>query len=173
MKKESESKTQSSPEGKKNLITPKRNRVFNGEFPLYWHFVKVLSEEQRKTLAATLSKEEQLELLNSFKEGGWNHLFMRNACDQVLDQIKEKFGIDWLELRTKILKGKPQLVQKGFWNYLYSRFDQLDWDHISYIFDGLIAHEYDAEYVKISMFDSANFIDETENDSESNDTKGE
>jgi hypothetical protein len=147
-------------------------RVFDGEFFKYWHFVKVLNEEQRKTLASTLSKEEQQELRVSYKKGGWNYLFMRDACDQVLDSIRKKFGVDWLSIKSKIVKGKPQLIQRAFWTHLNECFEEVDWEHISYIFDGLIAKDFDADYVKVSLFEVPK-APEGDEQSNPNDTKGE
>ena len=154
-------------------IVPPRKQVFDGEFFKYWHFVKVLSEEQRQLLASTLSKEEQKDLTTSYQKGGWKNLFMRDACDQVLDSIKQKFGVDWLSIKGKILNGKPQLVQKSFWAYLNACFDGIEWDHIAYIFDGLISREYDSEYVKISLFVPPPAIEDGECEVDPNDTKGE
>jgi hypothetical protein len=169
MKKESEGTPKGNTPSKRNSPAAKRRWVFEGKFSAYWHFTKFLSEEQRRTLSASLSEEEQSALLADYKKGGWNHLFMRNACDQVLDDIRERFKTDWLEVRARVLKGKDILVQRGFWEYLNNRFDGVDWEHIAYIFDGLVAYDHNADYVRISLFKEQNLPEAND----TKDTKGE
>jgi DNA-binding transcriptional ArsR family regulator len=152
---------------------PEPKRVFDGEFFKFWHFTRVLTEEQRQTLSSTLSRTEQQELITSYKKGGWKYLFMRNACDEVLDRIEKKFGVHWLSVRSKIIGGKPQLIQRSFWEYLNECFEGQDWEHIAYIFDGLIARDYDADYVKVCLFVPPKFIEDDGEENDPTDTKGE
>lgn len=149
-----------------NLNEPNKKRVFKN-FAEYWHYVKPLSEEQRKTIADSLTKAEQRSLQVSYKKGGWEDLFMRNQCDKTLDAIVEKFDIDLLLMRTQILSGRQKLMQKSFWEYVKTCFDGVPWQHISYIFDGIVEVESEEPgYVLLKIFDSAEFIDDEEDNSE-------
>ncbi len=125
-------------------------------FAEYWHFTKNLPDYQRKLLVNSMSRSEQKSLKASYDRGGWEDLFMRNACDEVLDEIKRvtvsEFtpdGIDLIALRAKVLSGKHQLMHNTFWQYVNNCFDNVPWEHISYIFDGITIEDYDDEYVKL------------------------
>jgi hypothetical protein len=128
-----------------------RSKVFKN-FAEYWFHVKSLSEDQRRLIVSSLPIKEQKALRDSYEKGGWADLFMRNACDYQLALIKHQFGVDLLEMRVLILSGKPQLMQKAFWRYINACFDQISWEHISYIFEGIVAEDFKAEegYVKLS-----------------------
>jgi hypothetical protein len=128
-----------------------KRRVFK-DFAEYWHLVKPLSPTQREVLVQSLSMDERRSLHASFQRGGWNDLMMRNNCDQILNVVKKKLGVDFLEVRMKVVFGKPQLIQRGFWEYINRCFDNIPWEHISYIFDGIVAEEYDQDYLKLSFY---------------------
>jgi hypothetical protein len=133
----------------------RKKKVFKN-FADYWFHVKSLSEDQRRLIVSSLSPQEQKSLRDSYEKGGWADLFMRNACDYQLNHIKEKFEFDMLALRVQILSGKPQLMQKGVWRYVNGCFDKMPWEHISYIFNGIIAEDYKIEegYVKLSKYEN-------------------
>lgn len=131
----------------------KKKRVFRN-FAEYWHFLRILTKQQQEVIANSLTTSERNALRISYEKGAWNQLFMRNACDFTIDRIKEQHGIDLLELRMKVLSGTPQLIQKTFWEYVKSCFEEVDWVHQSYIFGGLKEESYDNEYVKIVAQDT-------------------
>lgn len=129
-------------------------KKFFKDFAEYWHLVRPLSQAQREVLVQSLSIDERRSLHKSFQRGGWNDLMMRNNCDQVLNAVKRKLGVDFLEVRLKVCSGKPQLIQRGFWEYINKCFDGIEWEHIAYIFEGMVAEEYDHEYLKLSQYNS-------------------
>lgn len=141
-------KTDETPEGLGGNDRPKKKRVFQN-FAEYWHYIRVLSDEQKEVIAKSLTRGERQALKQSFQRGGWQDLFMRNACDFTLDRLRDQYGIDLIELRMKVLSGKPQLIQRTFWEYVHQCFEQVPEDHRAYIFDGIGVIEYDAEYVKL------------------------
>jgi hypothetical protein len=154
-------------EGKHSTNEPRKKRVFKN-FADYWHYVKHLSEEQLQTLASALSKSEQKFLKASYEKGGWEDLFMRNQCDKVLDYIKETYGVDLLLIRSKVLSGKDQLIQKSFWIYIKSRFEKVTWHHISYIFDGIMDEPSDdPDYLRLKKYEAKAIDDTEEADSDS------
>jgi hypothetical protein len=137
-------------------VRPKRKkkRVFKN-FAEYWHFAKILSETQRTLLANSLSKEEFKSLTASFERGGWEDLFQRNACDAILDKIKRQHGIDLIEVRAKVISGKPQLMQRRFWEYITNQFDNIHVEHILYIFEGVAVSDFEDGYVKLTRIASS------------------
>jgi hypothetical protein len=126
----------------------KRKKVFKN-FAEYWHFTKCLSESQRKIISDSLSKDEQRHLRNSYNKGGWKDLFMRNACDEILDKIKLQNGVDVLQICMEVRKGQPKLVEKKFWTFINNLFIRIPYEHITYIFGNISVSEYDEEYVKL------------------------
>lgn len=126
-----------------------RRKVFKN-FAEYWHFIKVLSPAQRDILGEKLSREERRSLTASFFRGGWNDLMMRNQCDQIVDEIKIHTGVDLLDIRTQIFHGKQYLMQRAMWEHVNQAFDGIDWEHYAFVLDGIVAEDYDADYVKLT-----------------------
>jgi hypothetical protein len=131
-------------------VESKPKKVFKN-FAEYWHYIRILSEDQREILANCLSAAERKSLQQSFHRGGWQDLFMRNACDFTLDRLKEQYGIDLLDLRMQLLSGKKRLVQKRFWKYVNECFSRVAFEDIAYIFGGIKIEDYDADYIKLSI----------------------
>jgi hypothetical protein len=134
----------------------RKKKVFKN-FAEYWHFVKTLSEDQRRLIVNSLSTQEQKALRKSYEHGGWEDLFMRNACDYILSQISQQYEydgkpLDLLELRYRILSGDVYLMQRALWRHINSCFDRIPWQHIAYIFDGIMAEEHEGGYVKLSRY---------------------
>lgn len=128
-------------------------RVFRN-FAEYWHFLRILTKQQQDVIAGSLTASERKALKLSYEKGAWNQLFMRNACDFTIDRLKEHYGVDLLDLRMKVISGKPQLIQKSFWEYVKSCFEDVAWVHQSYIFGGLKEESFDSEYIKLVAQDS-------------------
>lgn len=133
-----------------DITKPKRKKVFKN-FAEYWHYAKVLSEDQRQLLANSLSREEFKSLKSSYNKGGWEDLFMRNACDTILDKIKQQYGVDLVLVRAKVLAGKPQMMQEKFWVHITNCFDKISFAHLVYIFGGVMIHDADEDgYMKLT-----------------------
>lgn len=132
----------------------KRKELHNTfkNFAEYWHFVKSMPTYQRKVLFNSMSSTEQKTLRASYDSGGWEDLFMRNACDETLDEIVRKTNIDLLEVKCKVMSGNPQLMHKEFWQYINNCFDMVPMRHIAYIFDGIIVEDFDEDYVKLVSY---------------------
>ena len=135
---------------------PRKKKVHKAfrNFAEYWHFVKNLPEYQRKLLVNSMSRSEQKSLKSSYDRGGWEDLFMRNSCDEILDEINKESGVDLLAVRFRVLSNKPQLMHKTLWTYINTCFDKIPWEHIAYVFDGIIVEEHDKDYMKLVSVDS-------------------
>jgi len=106
-------------------------------FSEYWHFVKPLEKTQRDIVFNSLPEEQQEVLQKSYHEEGWEDVFMRNQIDKVLDELKEKYNIDILYIRTKVISGKSHYMSSSDWDILLDKFSDYSENHISYIFGGL------------------------------------
>lgn len=121
-------------------------------FAEYWHFTKDLPEYQRELLVNSMTRVEQRSLRASYEKGGWYDLFMRNSCDEILNEIKDQTGVDLIDIRVKVVSGKPQLMHKALWDYINNCFQKVEWEHIAYIFDDVIVKDFDSDYIKLSKF---------------------
>ena len=140
---------------KSDSVERKQKRVFKN-FAEYWHFVKTLNEDQRRQIVDSLPVSEQKSLKASYDRGGWEDLFMRNACDYILSALEKQYGVDLLKIKCQVISGKQILVQKAYWQAANVAFDNMPWEHIAYIFDGIHAETFDEDYVKLSKYESSN-----------------
>jgi len=67
----------------------------------FWTYTKYLSNNQRNTLFSSLPSKERRKLETSYKQGGWEDLFMRNCIDSIIDDIKKDKKIDLLKIKSK------------------------------------------------------------------------
>jgi hypothetical protein len=125
-------------------------------FAEYWHFTKDLPDYQRDILVDSMSRVEQRALRASYEKGGWFDLFMRNTCDEIVNEIKDQTGVDLIDIRVKVVSGKPQLMHKAFWEYVNNCFHKISWEHIAYIFDDVIVKDHDEDYIKLIKFEPEN-----------------
>ena len=85
------------------------------DFEEYWHYVKSLSIKQRNILFSSLPFEQQDKIRKSVSSGGWGDLFYRDCLNQIVDQIKDRYGIDLIDVRLKVLSGKTVYMPRGVW----------------------------------------------------------
>lgn len=132
-----------------NSKSAKKLKTFKN-FAEYWHYVRNLPESQKKILINSMDRNELHSLKSSYMRGGWEDLFMRNACDEILDEIKKHTGVDLILIRVEVLSGKPYLMNKEFWKYINSCFDDVSYSHLTYIFDNIEVEEFDDDYIKLT-----------------------
>jgi hypothetical protein len=90
-------------------------------FQEFHHLTKTLSESQTHKIVSSLTKAEQDELMKSYKEGGWEDLFLINKMDVVVDEIKESTGIDLFQIKYRIVNDKSYYMKKSQWYWIYDR----------------------------------------------------
>lgn len=106
----------------------------------YWLHVRNLDDYQRKIIFKSLSSEERERLQTLYKKGKWSDLFMRNKADELIDQIKEQFSIDLLEIKSKLQKNKSVYMKKTQWDYILDLFNSsMKKKHSSYVIGGITA----------------------------------
>lgn len=111
----------------------------NISFESFWLRVIDKDTPARHSYFCSLSKQEQSELVESFKKDGWDRLFIQIHIDNLLDKVKKQYGIDLIDLRIKAIRHrKVFLFDKEIWEDIESMF--FEWvDHfdIDIIFGGL------------------------------------
>jgi len=114
----------------------KKNIFVN--FEEFWHYTKMLTIDQRDILLSAMPSSERRKLKKSYQEEGWEDLFMRNYLDNQLDFIKEKLGIDMLQVRCTILGGGHYSIPRTKWKQIYQTFS-IYGEHSIYILGGIYA----------------------------------
>jgi hypothetical protein len=115
-----------------------RRSIFSG-FSEWWYYARVLTEHQRSVLFDHLDKKEKEFLQESYSKDGWEDVFCRNEIESLLDNLKEKYQYDIMDIRSKVLKGKSVYVPTKFWEVLQEGLNQYKPDSVRYITVGMKA----------------------------------
>ena len=108
-------------------------------FTEYWYYARYLSREQRKIIYKSLPVEQKKFLDNSYLKEGWCDLFWRNEANEKIDEFKESYGYDMLEIRLKALKGKSVYVPTKFWKIAKEQFNTIASEAVQFAIGGLKA----------------------------------
>jgi hypothetical protein len=129
--------------------------VFNG-FADYWYYARYLSREQRKIIYKSLPNQQKESLDQSYLKEGWSDLFYRNEVNQRLDELKEAYGYDVLEIRAKALKGKSVYVPTKFWQVVEEQMDKFKTEVTEFVMEGLQVGEcIENDKVSLVIYDPA------------------
>ena len=106
-------------------------------FSEYWYYARSLSENQRKIIFRSLSREQKASLDSSYRKDGWNDVFYRNEINERLDELKEAYGYDVIDIRIKVLKGKSVYVPSIFWQIVEEQMSQYRPEVVQFAISGL------------------------------------
>ena len=109
------------------------------DFTEYRYYTRYLSREQRKIIFKSLPAEQKEHLGNSYIKEGWGDLFDRNEINEKIDELKESYGYDIIEIRCRVLKGKSVYVTSKFWGVVEEQFEQFRSDVVKFVIGGLKA----------------------------------
>ncbi|HUW44001.1 MAG TPA: hypothetical protein VMV95_03525 [Bacillota bacterium] len=112
--------------------------VFNS-FAEYWHYARYLSREQRKIIFKSLSADQKEFLDDSYLKEGWSDLFYRNEVNNKIDELKEDYGFDLLDIRIKALKGKSVYIPTKFWKVVEEQMEQYRPEVVEFVMSGMKA----------------------------------
>jgi len=123
-------------------------------FTEYWYYARYLSREQRKIIFKSLSADQRKFLDSSYLSEGWCDLFYRNDANATIDELKESYGYDVLEIRLKVLKGKSVYVPTKFWKIAEEQFDKIIPEAVKFVMGGLKAIPDEAnDQVSLIVYD--------------------
>jgi len=108
-------------------------------FGKFWDVTHHLDEFQRKIIFDSLSDKEKEILIYDIKEKKWEDLIYRNKLDHAINDIKELLGIDILDIKRQIIKGKYIYIKKSDWEYIIDYINSITSSkkHTNYILGGL------------------------------------
>lgn len=115
-----------------------KNVVFK-DFSEYWHFARSLSDKQRGIVFDNLSDNEKEMLENSYLTDGWSDVICHNEINDFIDSLKEKYGYDILEIKSKALRNKSTYVPKKFWDLLIEKLNKYKKESVKFVLNGIHA----------------------------------
>ncbi len=107
------------------------------DFHEYWYYAKYLSEQQRKIIHDSLPVNQQNFLKKSYNKGSWSDVFYRNKINKIVDELKERYGYDLVEIRSKVMKGKSIYLPTKFWEIVEEQLSQYKLKDVKYIMSGV------------------------------------
>jgi len=106
-------------------------------FTEYWYYARYLSVGQRKIIFKNLPPEQKDFLDNSFLKEEWSDLFYRNDVNEKIDELKELYGYDILDIRNRVLKGKSVYIPIKFWQVVEEELEQFKSEVTNFIVEGI------------------------------------
>lgn len=128
------------------------NKPIFKHFGEFWHYTRSLNHEQRETIFQSLCTEEKSNLKKSYKQGGWEDVFFRDILDKFVDDMYEKYNINLIEIRCKVLSGKSVYLSKKAWDEIEKYINKFNDKHIAYLVSGLCVEIQNNECVAIVPF---------------------
>ena len=114
-------------------------KIIFHSFSEYWHYVKYCSEHQRNILFNSMSKEDQDRIRKSYEKGKWDDVFNRNKIDTIIDDFKDKYKVDLLDIRYKILKKESVYLSEKMWSIITDELDRYDKKYTDYVIGNIEA----------------------------------
>ena len=108
-------------------------------FTEYWYYARYLSREQRKIIFKSLPDEQKEFLDNSYLKEGWSDLFYRNEINEKLDELKDSYNYDLVDIRTKVMKGKSVYVPSKFWQIVEEQMGRFKPEVVEFVMEGIVA----------------------------------
>ena len=121
------------------MITGKDTAVVFKDFLEYWYYARFFSDRQKEIIFGSLSYKEQESLIESCNKGKWDDVLNRNILDDSIDEIKEEYGYDLLDIRYRVMKNKSVYVATNFWEHILERFEDYKDEQINFILGGIEA----------------------------------
>jgi len=106
-------------------------------FSEYWYYARSLSENQRKIIFRSLPSEQKASLDSSYRKDGWNDVFYRNEINERLDELKDAYGYDVVDIRSKVLRGKSVYLPFKFWQIVEEQMSQYRPEQVNFVLSGI------------------------------------
>lgn len=106
-------------------------------FSEYWYYARSLSEGQRKIIFKSLPSEQKTSLDISYRRDGWNDVFYRNEVNERLDELKNAYGYDLVDIRLRAMKGKSVYLPSKFWQIAEEQLSQYRPEVVHFVMSGM------------------------------------
>lgn len=105
----------------------------------YWHYARTFSDKQKEIIFSSLSREEQSLILRSSEKGKWGDVLNRNILDQMVDEIKQQYGYDLVDIRYKVINNKSVYLPTSFWSFVLEKFGEYEDKYTDFVLGGIDA----------------------------------
>lgn len=121
------------------MTKKKGNTLVFKDFLEYWYYARVFSDRQKEIIFNSLSIEEQEFLIHSCNIDRYVDVLNRNILDKTVDDIKEEYGYDLIDIRYKVMNNQSVYVPTSFWVFVLERLKAYDDEYIDFILGGVEA----------------------------------
>jgi hypothetical protein len=121
------------------MAAGKEPTVVFKDFLEYWYYARYFSDRQKEIIFSSLSYKEQESLIKSCNKGKWDDVLNRNILDSSVDEIREEYGFDLIDIRYRVMKNKSVYVPTSFWEYVLERFEDYKDEQVNFILGGIEA----------------------------------
>ena len=121
------------------MIKKKGKNLIFEDFSEYWYYARIFSDKQKEIIFASLSGAEQKYILSSSEKGKWGDVLNRNILDQMVDEIKEEYNFDLVDIRYRVMNNKSVYLPTSFWSFVLERFGEYDDEYVDFILGGINA----------------------------------
>jgi len=122
-------------------------------FAEFWYYTRGLSKNHREIILKNLPKKERDMLIESYKDEGWEDVFIRDILDSFKDTINRDYHVDILRLRCRALMGENLKISKDVWLEIYKYLSAFDSKHTFYLIGNLCVTELDSDTFILSTKD--------------------
>ena len=105
----------------------------------YWYYARSLSKKQRQIIFNSLPVEEQNSITKSYNIGQWDDVFDRNFINDKIEELKDKYGYDLIDIRYKVLVGKSVYLPRKFWETVSKKIDEFPSKDTYFVLGGIKA----------------------------------
>ncbi len=107
----------------------------------YIYYTRALSTEQKEIIFKSLKEKDRKNVIKSYMDGGWADVTVRDSIDYIIDNIKEKFGYDIMDIRFKALNNKSTYLPIYIWNLLLKELNSFSYESTYFVVGGIEAVE--------------------------------
>lgn len=121
------------------MIDRRDSKLIFKDFSEYWYYARTFSDRQKEIIFASFSGQEQRAILSSSEKGRWGDVLNRNILNQMVDEIKEQYDFDLIDIRYRVMTNQSVYIPTSFWSFVLERFGEYEDKHVDFILGGIDA----------------------------------
>ena len=121
------------------MVDRKETTMVFKDFLDYWYYARFFSDRQKEIIFGSLPDDEKEQLIRSCNKGKWDDVLNRNILESSVDEIKNEYGFDLVDIRYKVMNNKSVYVPTSFWEYVLERFEDYKDEQVHFILGGIEA----------------------------------
>ncbi|MFW6025651.1 MAG: hypothetical protein ACOCRX_04850 [Candidatus Woesearchaeota archaeon] len=110
--------------------------LFN-DFKEYMYYIRSLDSIQKTIIYANLPRKERNKISESFLEGYWDDVLCKDMLNNFVEDVKNKYGYDLLNIRKKVKNGESVYLNRMHWEYIIYNLSQYSTRQVKYLLEGI------------------------------------